>query len=284
MIEDANLAALTGTGQKAVNAVYGPLREDMGAFIEAQSGNGAKARWKNANDQLRTMIGDLSDGAFKRTLQKAETTPEGAAKLIFSKTPSEVKRLFNNLSPAGQAKGRAALIQKAAEGAIDENGVISPQKFARGLDAVDKATGVFFPEVEKARIDGVSRLLKATQHASEAAASPLTGAQNTPLLFGAGLTALFGKAVIPAATMIGLVARGYESGPMRDLLLRLGRSKPGSAGEANVLNALAENMKRLAPRAAPAAVNNIPANDIGSVLSQSTTAAAAQGNEQDPRR
>jgi hypothetical protein len=35
MFADPSLAAIRGDGQKALNAIYGPLRDDMGAFIKA---------------------------------------------------------------------------------------------------------------------------------------------------------------------------------------------------------------------------------------------------------
>lgn len=249
LFADPSLASIKSDGQKALNAIYGPLRDDMGAFIEKTAGRDARARWKGANDRLAAMAGELGDSAFKSTLKRAETTPEDAAKLIFSKKPSQIRRLYRNLSPEGQVKAQAAILFKAAEGAT-ENGVISPQKFANAMEAMDKATGVFFAPADKSRLDGFVRLLKATQRASEAAAMPATGIQNVPSVMGAGLGATFGWAAFPIAGAYGLMARAYESAPVRNRLLQLGKTKPGSEAEAFVMRDLGRMLAKMSPAAA----------------------------------
>lgn len=279
LFADPNLAAIKGDGQKALNAIYGPLREDMAAFIKANGKPGDLARWKGANERLAAMAGELKDAGFKRVLQKAETSPEDVAKLLFSKKPSEVRRLFSNLSPAGLVKGRAALIHKAAEGATDAAGNISPQKFATGLGALEKATGAFFAPVEKARIDGLQRLLVATSRASEASVMTNSGQQAVPYLLGGA-----GAAHPYLLGTLGLLGRAYESGPVRDLLLRLGRANAGSKQEGAMLEAIMTTLQRLAPRLAAPAATNAPANDVGSILSRSPGSAAAGQDVTDTRR
>lgn len=265
-----NAAEIRSTGEAALKSIYGPMREDMGAFIKANGGTGAHAQWKKANDELAAMAGELDATNFKRALQKADLTPEGAAKLIFSKTPSDIKRLAGNLSPAGLNKAQSAIIHKVAEDAT-ENGVISPIKFKSGLAKVDDATGIFFNPEAKARIDGLQRLLEATGRASEASVMPNNGAQAIPyMLGGAGLAHpyLLGS--------IGVAGRIYESGPVRNLLLRLGRTTPGSKQEAAVMDTIGKTLQKLVPRlAAPAAVNS-PANDALGVFMRSPGNAAAQ--------
>ena len=57
MFEDAGLAAVKGDGQKALNAIYKPLREDMGAFIKANGKPGDFNKWAGANKKLSGMTG-----------------------------------------------------------------------------------------------------------------------------------------------------------------------------------------------------------------------------------
>jgi hypothetical protein len=52
MFADPSLAAIKGDGQKALNAIYGPLRDDMGAFIKANGKPADFSRWQSANDAL----------------------------------------------------------------------------------------------------------------------------------------------------------------------------------------------------------------------------------------
>lgn len=257
LFADQNLAAIKGDGQKALNAIYGPLREDMGVFIEAQAGKPAAARWTAANERLAAMMGELKSAAFAKVLQKADTTPETAAQVIFSKTPSDMRRLYANLSVAGKAKAQAAIIWNAAQGATEKE-AISPQKFANALAKMDASTGVFFEPIDKARLDGFVRLIKATQRASEAGAMPETGMQNVPIAIAGGLGAVFGKAAIPIAITIGGLARTYESSIGRRLFVRLSKTQPGSAEESAVLKSLAPVIARLVP---------VAANDTGGFVS-----------------
>lgn len=118
MFEDASLASVRGEGQKSVNAIYAPLRDDMGNFIEAQAGTATRTRWTSANDELSSMMGELSDSAFKRALRTSEMTPENVGNLIFNTKRSVVARLYENLDVAGKAKMQAAILQRAFNKAV----------------------------------------------------------------------------------------------------------------------------------------------------------------------
>jgi hypothetical protein len=235
MFADPSLAAIRSDGEKALNAVYGPLRDDMGAFIKANGKPADFTRWQGANDALSGMVGDLKNTALKKSLTTADSTPENVANLLFSQKPSDVRMLYAGLSPAGRSKAQAAIIQRAVEKAGGlEN--ISPERFATQLSSLGKSVGVFFKDNDLARIEGLSRVLKATQRASQAAIAPPTGVQAIPYAMGAGFTELFGiPGGLSAAASTGLLARAYESAPVRNLLLKLGQSKAGSRQESVLL-------------------------------------------------
>ncbi len=268
LFADPSLAAIKGDGQKALNAIYGPLRDDMGAFIEQAAGKGARAKWQGANDRLAAMAGELKSSAFKKVLNDAETTPEGAAKLIFSKTPSEVNRLFVNLSPAGKVKARAAVMFKAAEGST-ENGIISPEKFSSALKAMQTSTRGLFDPADAARIEGMVRLLKGTKRASEAGVMTKSGQELAPLATVGTIGAVASKApiLLPAT----LLPRLYESAPVRDLLLRLGRAKPGTPGYRITWDRLNTAIAKIAP---------VAANDAEGALAASPGRAAATADDE----
>lgn len=233
--EDPNLASIKGEGQKAVNAIYGPLREDMGAFIKAQRGELDFTRWKAANDKLAAMAGELDTTAFRNALRDTETTPEAVGRLLFNRDRSQVARLYANLDPAGKARAQAAILQRAFDKAISADGGLSAEKFTGNLKQLGESVGVAFQGDDKTRIQGLVKLLDSTRRASEAAVQPPTGVQNAPVALGYGLGALFGKAALPAAAIGGLFARAYESAPVRDLLLKLGKAKAGTGAEARLM-------------------------------------------------
>ena len=278
LFADPSLASIKGDGQKALNAVYAPLREDMGAFIKGAAGPEAAAKWKGANDRLSAMAGELDSAKFKGILNSAETTPERAAELLFSKRPSDIRRLFENLSEQGKTKARAAIIHEAAKKSTDGD-VISPDKFKQAMMAMDNATGVVFSKNDKTRIDGFIRLLEATQRAKIANTEVMTGARNTSFIAGLGLQQLFGNMTIPASAAIGLMARGYESATFRNLIMNLGKSKKGSPAEAAVGRKVYDYITRAGiTQGTPA--NDIVAERVGASFGQSTTAAAAGEQEQ----
>lgn len=236
--KDPNLASIRSTGEKALSAIYGPLREDMGNFIKAQGGQGAFAKWQTANNALSSMAGELGNATLRSVLNKAESTPEDVARMLFSQKPSDVARLYAGLSPMGRSKAQAAILQRAVEKAGGmEN--ISPDRFTTQITNLGKSAGVFFTGADAARLGGLNRVLKATRRASEASLAPPTGVHTIPYLMGAGLTHAFGLVGgIAAGGGISALAHIYESAPVRDLLLRIGKSQPGSANEQQLMNRL----------------------------------------------
>jgi len=260
LFKDPSLAAIAGDGQKALNAIYAPLRADMGNFIKAKAGAGAFAKWQTANSQLAAMAGELSDGTFRKVLSTAEATPENVARMLFSKKPSDVARLYSNLSAEGRVKAQAAVLHQAMQkaGGIE---AISPDRFANQIATLGRTAGVHFQAPDLARIEGLSRVLDATKRAAQAAVAPPTGVQAVPYAMGAGFTGLFGlPGGITAAGATGLLARAYESAPVRNALLKLGRAPAGSKIEAAALErasvALAIAMKPYAEKIAAAANSN----------------------------
>lgn len=255
MFADPQLAGIRDEGQKAINAVYDPLRTDMGQFIKDKAGQEAFSRWQSSNRQLSELAGDLGNSTFKRMLNNAESTPEDVARLLFSKKPSDVKRLYNNLSEQGQSKARSAIIYQAMEKAGDD---VSPKRFANAIGQLSKSIGVAFPEAERVRVMGMKKLLDATQQASVSAAAPPTGVQNTPVIgaIAIGEIAGSGGAATAMAGSIGLLARAYESAPVRNLLLRLGRAKEGSQQERVIISKLSAIISGRTAEMVPQAANN----------------------------
>jgi hypothetical protein len=236
MFSDPSLTSLKGDGEKALNAIYGPLREDMGAFIKANGQPGDFNKWKNANDILSGLAGQLKNTALKKALTTAETTPENVASLLFSSKPSDVQLLYRGLTPAGRSKAQAAILQKAIEksGGMEN---ISADRFSNQVKSLGKSVGVFFQGKERAQIDGLARVLDATKRAATASVMPPTGAQAFPAVITAVLSDELGGAIqgLSAYGASGLLARAYESAPVRNLLVRLGKSKQGSPEEAMLL-------------------------------------------------
>lgn len=254
MFDDTKLASVKTGGQKALNAIYGPLREDMGVFIRSNAGAGAFNKWKGANDKLADMMDELDDVSFKRFLGKAETTPEAVGSIIFGKTPSTMRRLFNSVNDEGKNKIRAAIMTRALDDSSDLAGNVSPQKFANAIDAMDKSVAEFFPAAEKARLEGFKKLMAATNRAVDATSLPNNGAQLAPAAGTMLLTPYMGKeagALVASQGLLGAAARLYETKAVRNILMALSRTRPGSPGEATMIDRLAKFAARNTANQAP---------------------------------
>lgn len=269
--KDPSLASIADAGTKAVRSVYGPLRDDMGATIREAAGPDAARSWRVANARLSSMADELQSTALKSTLNKAASTPEDVAKLLFSAKPSQVRLLYNNLSSEGRAKAQGVLIGKAVEKAGE-----SPDKFANELDRLSKNVGIFFQDSDLARVQGLGRVLQATKRASQAGVQPENGSQLLPYAVPASLTSLAGTIFGTTSAGVvgsmgigaGLLARLYESAPVRNALLKLGRTKPGSPQEQG---AMARAMTAIA------AANDNP--EMQAFMSNAPTSARAVASE-----
>lgn len=266
-------------GQQAVNAVYAPLRDDMGAFIAQRGGKAAYDTWRSANDELAGMAGELSSGTFRRTLNTAQMTPENVSAMLFNNKASDASRLVENLSPDGRTLAGSAFLQKAAEkaGGLDN---ISPDKFASEIGRQSDNLRAVLPEDEFGRIDDLASLLKATSRAGTSAAHPPTGAQNWPAIGAMALTDLMGGMgqAVTAGGLFGMGARLYESPAVRDRLIK-------SAVEAAQPAATGMGARAVAPTSLAATrllEELIPANSL--LRQQVGSRLAASDREEDKRK
>lgn len=230
-----DMGAIRTAGEKALSAVYGPLREDMAAFIKSVGGSAALNKWATANAKLSDMAGELGNTALKRALSKGEASPETVRSMLFSAKPSDVKLLARNLDERGKASARAAIIQEALSkaGGIDE---LSPDKFKQALGKLGNQVGVFFKGEDFAAADGLLRALKLTERAGVAGAAPLTGVQNVPAVVGILVSSFFGGSIPATAAAlggIGGIARVYEAAGVKSALRALSRAEtPKAQGQA----------------------------------------------------
>lgn len=246
MFADQSLASIRGDGQKALNAIYGPLREDMANFVAAQAGPQVATRLRKVNERLAAMVGELDATNFRRVLNDTDTTPERVADLLFSRNGSDVRRVVENLSPRGRSAAQSAIIYRAIESAGDIEAVaaLGPRMFANAIRKYSGNIGVVFSKDEASRLQGLQRLLRATQRASDVALNPPTGARNAIPVVAAVLGSWLGSAptAIGTGAIGGLLARVYESPMMRNRLIGLAQSQPGSIRETRTIENIARTI------------------------------------------
>lgn len=143
-------------------------------------------------------------------IERGDVTPEAVNSMLFSGAASDVKRLYKSLTEEGRANARSAIITRAIEksGGIEN---VSPQKFTAEMKKLTEQIGTFFNEEQKARANGLIKVLDATRRADDAAVMTMSGQQNYATLTALGLGSLAGASAIPAAATIGVLTRVLES-------------------------------------------------------------------------
>ena len=233
-----DMASIRSTGEKALSEIYGPLKQDMEAFITATGQRRDVTKWKLADKRLSELAGELKSDTLKSVLRSGNVTPEVVDRLLFSKKPSEIRQLYSSLTPAGQANARTAILSRAAEKSYyeieDGTRMFSPEKFNAEIKRLKPQVGVFFRGDDLAQVEGLSRALSLTRRAGEAGVATATGQEAVPFVAGGVLADMMGTAGATIATAggLGALARIYESAPVRNLMMKLGRTAPGSAEEA----------------------------------------------------
>lgn len=233
-------------GEKALRAIYGPVRQDMGDFIKANGDRRDFEKWMVANKRLSDMSSEVKQGALKSVLQSGNATPEVVNRMLFSAKPSDIKQLYGQLSQDGRGMARTAVLRRAADKAMyrtttgDE--MFSPDLFAKEMKRLEPQVGVFFTGKDKAQVEGLTRALNLTKRAAEAGVSTASGQQAVPFAIGSFLQSVLGSfgGALAAAGGVGGAARLYESAPVRNLMIKLSRTQPGSKDESAVFKRISE--------------------------------------------
>lgn len=236
--------AARDAGEKALRAIYGPVREDMIDFIKKTGERRDVDKFMVANKRLSETANELKMASLKSVLKSGEQTPEVVNRLLFGQKPSEIRQLYSGLTPAGRANARASILAQAADKAKfelqDGTKMFSPEKFNAEIKRLQPQIGVFFRGDDLKQVEGLSRVLNLTRRAGEAGVVTATGQEAVPFVAGSALQSFLGSfgGTLAAAGGIGLTARIYESAPVRNLMMKLGTTKRGSAEEAVIVKRL----------------------------------------------
>jgi hypothetical protein len=250
VFEAPELASIRTAGEKIISRLYAPLRDDMGEFIKAQSGDAAFNKWQVANRRLSDMIGELKNDSLKAILDRGEATPEIARRLLFSTNRSDVQLLYRSLTPEGQQRARAAVLEDALQKATTGTGEINPTRFASELQKRGTSIGVLFNGRDLEDVQGLVKILNLTRRAQEASVVTSTGQMGVPFIGAATLGELFGAGgALVAGAVPGLMARMYEGALGRNILTRLSRAPAGSDMETRLANQVINNFRDRAAEA-----------------------------------
>ncbi|HBS5629902.1 TPA: lytic transglycosylase domain-containing protein [Klebsiella pneumoniae] len=205
----------------AIQRVYRAMTGDIDSSIGQNLGNDTLRRYKQANAVYADEASKLQNTRLKNVLMKGDLTPEVVNNMLFSKNKSEVQNLYNSVGQIGRAQMRNGLIGKAME----KSGG-SPDQFLRQVNMMSNQTGIAFKGRDAAYLKGLKNYLESTKRAGQAAVTTPTGQQTIPFILGIGTAT--NPALVGVGGGYGLLARMYESEPVRNAMLRLSNTPRGS--------------------------------------------------------
>lgn len=233
---------------KATQAIYRALNDDMRAHITQKLGAPDANKWAIANKRLSDMMNEINQGRSRdilRIVRKGADDPEAVKKVLLSGKKSDVEIAYKYLDKDGRDAARRVYVDKAIEVATGKRGIngtdpVSVDKFKTALQLAVKNGGPFFDGLEGQKIQGMIRALDLTVGGARANSLAQTGAITAPFMMGSlylgdTMGGLKGLATIGSASMLG---RAYESPAMRNALIRLAKTEGGSFNESQAINAV----------------------------------------------
>lgn len=219
--------------------VKSAIDKDMVSFARQSDPQAAK-NWLESNRVFARELEAVRRTELKRAFNSGNTTPEIVLPILRGGKRSELQRLNSALTPNGQRSARAAIIYDALaeSGYFSDIANANPDRLANALKRQNRiqAIDVFFTGRDKEALDGFIRLLDSTRRAQQAGVLTPTGQQLVPFAVGGAAFTEPVMAAMATATLSG-IGRFYESAGMRNFLLRLNNTKPGSPQEMNMIEA-----------------------------------------------
>lgn len=205
----------------AIQRVYKAMTGDIDSAIGQNLGSDTLRRYKQANAVYADEASKLQNTRLKNVIMKGDLTPEVVNNMLFSKNKSEVQNLYNSVGQVGRAQMRNGIIGKAME----KSGG-SPDQFLRQVNMMSNQTGIAFKGRDAAYLKGLKNYLESTKRAGQSGVTTPTGQQTIPFILGIGTVT--NPALVGVGGGYGLLARMYESEPVRNAMLRLANTPRGS--------------------------------------------------------
>lgn len=234
------------SAKAATDAVERAMGADLRNNAARYLGAGEAARYVKANSDYSNVFNKALNKMIANNLNKAkkEFTPELINSVVFSRKPSDIKRIWPALSEDGKNAMRAAYISKIAEKAGD-----SPTKFLTELNKLkSQSDGQIYNTIFSGRhmkeLDALHEVLQQTARSDAANVVTQTGQSQANRIRTIGATATLGVSMGIEAGF-GAMMRLYESKAARNMLLRLANVKPGTPAYERALNQAANAVRPL---------------------------------------
>ncbi|HFL4245347.1 TPA: DNA transfer protein [Escherichia coli] len=234
------------SAKAATDAVERAMGADLRNNAARYLGAGEAARYVKANSDYSNVFNKVLNKRIANNLNKAkkEFTPELINSVVFSRKPSDIKRIWPALSEDGKNAMRAAYISKIAEKAGD-----SPTKFLTELNKLkSQSDGQIYNTIFSGRhmkeLDALHEVLQQTARSDAENVVTQTGQSQANRIRTIGATATLGVSLGLEAGF-GAIMRLYESKAARNALLRLANTKAGTPAYERALSKAANAIRPL---------------------------------------
>ncbi len=220
-------AVLSSQDEAVLQSVKSAIDKDLKSFAQSNDPIAAR-RWTQSNKLFFTEFTKFKQSELKRLLAKGDLTPEVVAPILRGGKRSELNRLNNNLTLEGRKAARSAIIRDTLTRSGFPNN-INPDRITTAFNKpnVQKAIDIFFTGADKKQLQGLIKVLDTTRRAQQAPVVTPTGQALVPIAAFAGGVVDPITTALTAGTLSG-IARGYESAPVRNFLLKFANTKTGT--------------------------------------------------------
>lgn len=236
--DKAERSQLTSRSKSLLQNVQSAMKKDSSEFARNNLTEREFKRWNRANAIYFEEAQKLTNTTLKNALDKGDVTPEAVSNLLFSKKPSDVRRLYDSLDFNGRQNAKSAIISKVVGDLSGRASGFTPNSFASEMKKQKIPLNIFFEGKEKKQLDGLLHVLDSTRRAQDAKITTPSG--QSLIGIGAGVSAFVDLgATVGSAATLGSITRIYENTAVRNALIKLGNSKKGtSAFEKNLKDAM----------------------------------------------
>lgn len=224
------------------NAMTRDLRNSVGKTL----GPSDAAAYLKANSDYANIYNKVLNKNIANKLNKAnsEATPELINSVVYSRNPSDIARIWGALDESGKDAMRAAYISK-----IYGSTGGSPATFITAVNKLKSQSGggiynTIFSGRHMKELDALHEVLSQTARSDAANVVTQTGQSQANRIRSIGALTTFG-ASLGLESGFGTLMRIYESRPIRNMLLRLANTKPGTPTYEKALNQAAVAVRPL---------------------------------------
>lgn len=237
--------------KKRFENVLTSARRDRDVFARSNLDTREYYKLKQADSLYGEVSSNLKETKIKGILNKGDVTPEVASQMLYSNKPSEIKRLYENLTPEGKQNARSVIIGDVInkmEKRAGEN--ISPTQLVNELRKRKDTLDVFFKGKNRDELNGFMRLLEHTRRAGDVTGGSGSQTAERYLAGGAMGAGFFEPSLLASYGSVGALSRVFESPRMRGILMKMNGTAPGSS-EFRALSKQAANIFRAGAQATP---------------------------------